>query len=110
MRRAAAIFVTIITLAAFMISCGGKGSVRTADNGNGHRLPDTLRVATLYSPLSYFLYRGEPMGIDYTLADSLARQKGMVLDLSVARSLAEAVAPQLTFMSCLSIFICRSPL
>lgn len=75
-----------------MISCGGKGSVRTADNGNGHRLPDTLRVATLYSPLSYFLYRGEPMGIDYTLADSLARQKGMVLDLSVARSLTEAVA------------------
>lgn len=92
MRRAAAIFVTIITLAAFMISCGGKGSVRTADNGNGHRLPDTLRVATLYSPLSYFLYRGEPMGIDYTLVDSLARQKGMVLDLSVARSLTEAVA------------------
>lgn len=75
-----------------MISCGGKGSVRTADNGNGHRLPDTLRVATLYSPLSYFLYRGEPMGIDYTLVDSLARQKGMVLDLSVARSLTEAVA------------------
>lgn len=92
MRRAAAIFVTIITLAAFMISCGGKGSVRTADNGNGHRLPDTLRVATLYSPLSYFLYRGEPMGIDYTLVDSLTRQKGMVLDLSVARSLTEAVA------------------
>lgn len=75
-----------------MISCGGKGSVRTADNGNGHRLPDTLRVATLYSPLSYFLYRGEPMGIDYTLVDSLTRQKGMVLDLSVARSLTEAVA------------------
>lgn len=92
MRRAAAIFVTIITLAAFMISCGGKGSVRTADNGNGHGLPDTLRVATLYSPLSYFLYRGEPMGIDYTLVDSLTRQKGMVLDLSVARSLTEAVA------------------
>ena len=92
MRRAAAIFVTIITLAAFMISCGGKGSVRTADDGNGYRLPDTLRVATLYSPLSYFLYRGEPMGIDYTLVDSLTRQKGMVLDLSVARSLAEAVA------------------
>lgn len=92
MRRAAAIFVTIITLVAFMISCGGKGSVRTADNGNGHRLPDTLRVATLYSPLSYFLYRGEPMGIDYTLVDSLTRQKGMVLDLSVARSLTEAVA------------------
>ena len=31
------------------------------------------------------------MGYDYTLVDSLARQKGMVLDLKVARSLSAAV-------------------
>lgn len=54
-------------------------------------LPDTLKVVTLYSPMSYFIYRGEPMGYDYTLVDSLARQKGMVLDLKVARSLSAAV-------------------
>lgn len=61
-------------------------------SGSGsHSLPDTLRVATLYSPTSYFIYRGDPMGYDYTLVDSLARQKGMVLDLTVARSLASAV-------------------
>lgn len=41
--------------------------------------------------MSYFIYRGEPMGYDYTLVDSLARQKGMVLDLKVARSLSAAV-------------------
>jgi len=57
----------------------------------GHSLPDTLRVATLYSPTSYFIYRGAPMGYDYTLVDSLTRQKGMVLDLTVARSLSSAV-------------------
>ncbi len=32
------------------------------------------------------------MGYDYTLVDSLAKQKGMVLDLQVARSLSSAIA------------------
>lgn len=54
-------------------------------------LPDTLRVVTLYGPTSYFLYRDEPMGYDYTLVDSLVRQKGMVLDLKVAKTLSAAV-------------------
>ena len=40
-------------------------------------LPDTLRVATLYSPSSYFLYRDEPMGYDYSLVSQFAREKGM---------------------------------
>ena len=57
-----------------------------------HQLPDTLRVVTLYSPTSYFIYRDQPMGYDYTLVDSLAKQKGMVLDLKVAKSLSSAVA------------------
>ena len=87
------VFVTtvlsVIVLAAVCASCGNGG---TKTSGAPGRLPDTLRVATLYSPTSYFIYRGEPMGYDYTLVDSLARQKGMVLDLKVAKSLAAAVA------------------
>ncbi len=55
-------------------------------------MPDTLKVVTLYGPTSYFIYRDEPMGYDYTLVDSLARQKNMVLDLKVSTSLSEAVA------------------
>lgn len=50
-------------------------------------LPDTLRVATLYSPSSYFLYRDEPMGYDYSLVSQFARDKGMELELTVAPSL-----------------------
>lgn len=30
-----------------------------------HNLPDTLRVATLYSPASFFIYKGAPMGYEY---------------------------------------------
>lgn len=63
-----------------------------ADDSAVHPLPDTLRAVTLSGPTSYFIYRGEKMGYDYTLLDSLAAQNGMVLDLRVAPSVAEAVA------------------
>lgn len=70
-----------------MMSCSRKEQVLDA----AHELPDTLKAVTLYSPLSYFLYRGETFGYDYTLVDSLARQKGMVLDLQVAPNLSRAI-------------------
>lgn len=71
------------------LSCSQSTDSTRADD---HSLPDTLKVVTLYSPTSYFIYRDEPMGYDYTLVDSLAKQKGMVLDLHVARSLGSAIA------------------
>lgn len=83
------ILTAIAALAAMAVlsSC----SANTTDK-EIHQLPDTLKVATLYSPTSYFIYRGEPMGYDYTLVDSLAKQKDMVLDLKAVKSLSEAVA------------------
>lgn len=56
-----------------------------------HSLPDTLRVATLYSPTSYFMYRDQEMGYDYSLLQALAKEKGMALDLNIAPSLEEAL-------------------
>ncbi len=76
-----------IAAAAVLSSCA-----HSAHSGDDHRMPDTLKVATLYSPTSYFIYRGQPMGYDYTLVDSLAKQKGMALDLKVVKNLSEAVA------------------
>lgn len=80
----------VAVLTALTGSCGHHSAV-TDPGGNPYRLPDTLKVATLYGPTSYFLYRGDTMGYDYTLVDSLARQKGMALDLKVATSLSSAV-------------------
>ncbi|MDE6498281.1 MAG: transglycosylase SLT domain-containing protein [Muribaculaceae bacterium] len=78
--------VATLSLGLAAASCG-----RGADSHAG-QLPDTLRVATLYSPTTYFIYRDEPMGYDYSLVSDFARSKGMVLDLRVARSMGEAVA------------------
>ncbi|MDE6453083.1 MAG: transporter substrate-binding domain-containing protein [Muribaculaceae bacterium] len=71
-------------VAAALAGCGGAATVE--------KTPDTLRVATLYSPTTYFIYRDEPMGYDYSLVSDYAEAKGLVLDLRVARSLGEAVA------------------
>lgn len=55
-------------------------------------MPDTLRVATLYSPTSYFLYRDTVMGYDYSLIMTLAKEKDLKLDIKVAASLNDALA------------------
>lgn len=68
------------------------GCSNKASDGGSFALPDTLRVAALYSPSSYFIYKEEEMGYDYSLVQALGREKGMALDLTVAHSLAEAVA------------------
>ncbi|MDE7407429.1 MAG: transglycosylase SLT domain-containing protein [Muribaculaceae bacterium] len=59
---------------------------------SGHRthgvLPDTLRVGTLYSPSSFFIYRGDSLGYDYELVKRFAADKGMALELHTAPSMA----------------------
>lgn len=90
--RKTAKFLTAAAIATLMApvvlttqSCGGKQSSESP------RLPDTLRVATLYSPRSYFIYRDEPMGYDYSLISQFAEDKGMQLSLEVAPSLSRAI-------------------
>ena len=72
-----------------VISCGKEGTDSETDTI--HVWPDTLRVATLYSPESYFIYRGQEMGYDYELVTALAVDKEMVLDFDIAPSLSRAI-------------------
>ncbi|MBO4977110.1 MAG: transglycosylase SLT domain-containing protein [Muribaculaceae bacterium] len=97
MRTIRLLFMATIAAAALTACSGNRGdSVGTtrADStlADSYVFPDTLRAVTLFGPSSYFIYRGEPMGYDYTLLDSLAREKGCVLDLKVARTMSAAVA------------------
>ena len=52
---------------------GGKGDGNTDALHNG--LPDTLVVGTLYSPTSFFLFRGDTMGYEYERIMSFAKSK-----------------------------------
>lgn len=82
--------VAISTILLWMAACksSGNNDVYTED----HRLPDTLKVGTLYSPASYFLYKGEEMGYEYELISNFAKDKGLNLDVKVARTMNSLLA------------------
>ena len=66
------------------VACSGH---RGNDLKHPGELPDTLRVATLYSPTSYFIYKEEPMGVDYSLVSRLTQDKDIELEIVVAPGL-----------------------
>lgn len=91
-----AAIVVISAVTASLAGCGRNASATsdstTTDSAHIRiPLPDTLRVATLYSPTSYFLYRDETMGYDYELLSKFIADKHLALSLEIAPSLAAAV-------------------
>lgn len=92
MRRG--IFSALVTLGltSLFFSCGGNGNnAQDSSSDMAHKLPDTLRVATLYSPEAYFIYKGQEMGYDYELVTAFAADKDMILKIEIAPSLSRAV-------------------
>lgn len=81
------LLTTLMVAGAAVCGCSSGKEKRVAESPEAQPLPDTLRVATLYSPMSYFLYRDQEMGYDYTLATQFARDKGIEVELTVAPSL-----------------------
>lgn len=89
------LLLCVIAVAAVAQSCNGASHRNRADDTGEQSTtdyPDTLRVGTLYSPTSYFIFRDTEMGYDYDLVARLAADKGMVLKLEVAPSLGAVVA------------------
>lgn len=80
--------IASLASASFMcvviLGCVGTGHI--TDN-HDDAAPDTLHVATLYGPTSYFNYRGQEMGFDFENVRRFAEDEGMVLDLKIAPSL-----------------------
>ncbi len=83
----------MLSLLPSLLGCGGRSNTEASGETEArqHPLPDTLRVATLYSPTSYFLYRDQEMGYDYNLVTQWAEEKGMVVKLTVAPSMGRLV-------------------
>lgn len=91
----------------FVSACSGKGNQGSApieptpgdslfelieDEGSIRPLlTDTLYAVTLYGPTSYFIYRGQKMGYDYSLVKQFAADNAMALKIVVAPTLGEAI-------------------
>lgn len=79
-------------MAASTASCVS-GSPNSGGNAADtlHPLPDTLRVATLYSPGSFFIFRDQRMGYDFELVRNVLASHNIELGLEVVPSLQAAI-------------------
>jgi membrane-bound lytic murein transglycosylase F len=51
---------------------------------------NTIKVILTNSPVSYFIYKGEPMGFQYELATRFAKDQGLEIEVVLAESIPEA--------------------
>ncbi len=75
-------------------ACGNKRPVEKETKA--YDLPEIkdsgeLVVLTLYSSTSYFIYRGEPMGLQYELSEQFAESLGLKLRIEVANNTHELI-------------------
>ena len=77
--------ISLLGMFVFSVTCGTDNKKGSAENEE--KQPDTLHVATLYGPTSYFNYRGQEMGFDYENVKRFAADAGYILDLKVAPNL-----------------------
>lgn len=83
-----ALFIVGATLLA-MASCGQLEEPVYHHDLEHIREDGTLRVVTSYSPVSYFIYRGQPMGYEYELLKKLTDHLEVELDLLIAKNIDE---------------------
>jgi membrane-bound lytic murein transglycosylase F len=74
---------------ALLAACGTrteeKPAERPARDWAAIQQRDTLVVLTQFNSTSYFVYRGEPMGLEYELLQEFARENDMELHTEVVR-------------------------
>lgn len=73
-----------------LVGCTGKAKDNDGEQ-KSYDFPDTLRVATLYGPMSFFEYRGDTLGYDYSLIKQLTADKNITAEFILPASLSEAV-------------------
>lgn len=87
MRKIIPILFALLAATMLINACS-----RTTDHHPVHAVHDLpqvkdsgrLVVLTLYSSTTYFIYKGEPMGFQYELAEQFARSLGVRLEVEVA--------------------------
>jgi membrane-bound lytic murein transglycosylase F len=86
MRRFSFTALLFTTLAYVMLwqACTTKENTIVAEP---HRLPDTLRVGTIYSPTTFFLYRGDTLGYEYERICDFAADKGIKVDVTAVTNI-----------------------
>ena len=96
-RRTAKIVSRTLFLLCFglVLACGpGENGVETGEPADLPEIEErgTLRVITSYGPLSYFIYRGEPMGFEYELIDRFSQWLDIDVEILPATDINEMIS------------------
>ena len=87
MRRLVDIMLVFFVATVVMSTSCRRSTDATQTDSICHNLPDTIVVGTLYSPTSYFLYKGDLMGYNYDMMNRFAADKHIAVRFEVFRSL-----------------------
>ncbi len=74
------------------LSCGKEGRRKVAYDFPQILQADTLRVLTLNTSTSYFLYRDQPMGYHHDMIRDFCRQHGLVPEIIVAENTRDMIS------------------
>jgi len=90
------LLLTVTLMLPLVSACGGRSGATSegaspVDSVSSDSIGPTLRVAAVYGPTSYFIYRDLTMGYDYSLITALAAEHGKNVQITVAASVPEAV-------------------
>lgn len=76
------------SLFLFLTAClGNRDKVPDIPVNYLESYPDTLKIGTLYGPISYFEYRDQAMGYDYSLAMQFGEDKDIPIKIIVSPSM-----------------------
>ena len=76
-------YITIFLFIFAIISCNNK----IDRNIETYNMPDTLRVGTLYSPTTFFIYKGDTLGYEYERINNFAQDKNLKVKFIITNNL-----------------------
>lgn len=94
MKRLLHTVLTAVLICSALLTHACKNKSESGDQSAdslSSRLHDTIVVGTLYSPTSYFLYKGDLMGYHYDLISKFAKDKGLAVEFKVTRNMASLI-------------------
>lgn len=69
----------------------GTSCHKSSNNEISSNLPDTLRVGTLYSPTSFFIFRGDTLGYEYEQIKNFAIDKNIHIEFHISKNMTEMI-------------------
>lgn len=80
------VLILLLALCSLLVSCSGAHKKSLSRSLAEIQASDTLRVLTMYGPVSYFIYKDNELGYEYEMSKLLCEALGVNMQLILAPS------------------------